>query len=73
MSLGRQIMGGLRVLIKRRVSDRDLADEAQHYLEQATEEYIARGFSPEEARRAARLEFSVSRHSESSHPARSSR
>jgi putative ABC transport system permease protein len=56
MSLRRHIMRGLRVLIKRRVADQDLADEAQHYLEQATEEYIARGFSPEEARRAARLE-----------------
>ena len=51
MSLRRHIMRGLRVLIKRRASDQDLADEAEHYLEQATEEYIARGFSPEEAGR----------------------
>ena len=56
MSLRRHIVRGLRVLINRRASDQDLADEAQHYLEQATEEYIARGFSPEKARRAARLE-----------------
>src|SRR5262245_2287242 len=56
MSLRRHIMRGLRVLIKRRASDQDLADEAQHYLEQVTEEYIARGFSQQEARRAARLE-----------------
>src|SRR6185295_159860 len=33
MSLRRHIMLGLRVLIKRRASDQDLADEAQHYLE----------------------------------------
>src|SRR5436190_14607498 len=56
MSVRRHIMRGLRVLIKRRASDQDLAEEAQHYLEQVTEEYIARGFSPEKARRAARLE-----------------
>src|SRR5262245_65486014 len=56
MSLRRHIMRGLRVLIKPGASDQDLADEAQHYLEQATQEYIARGFSPEKARRAARLE-----------------
>ena len=56
MSLRRHIMRGLRVLIKRRASDQDLVDEAQHYLEHVTEEYIARGFSPDKARRAARLE-----------------
>jgi putative ABC transport system permease protein len=37
--------------------DRDLADEIQDFLERATAAHIARGLSPEDALRAARLEL----------------
>ncbi|HTL05288.1 MAG TPA: ABC transporter permease [Gemmatimonadales bacterium] len=56
MSLWRQLSRGLRVLVNRRVADREIADEVEHYLEQATAEQLTRGLSPEAARRAARLE-----------------
>jgi putative ABC transport system permease protein len=57
MSLWRQLTRGLRVLTNRNAADRDVADEVQHYLEQATDEHIARGLSPENARRAARVDL----------------
>ena len=38
-------------------ADRDIADEVQDYLEQATAAHVARGFSLDEARRAARMEL----------------
>jgi putative ABC transport system permease protein len=56
MSLWRQFSRGLRVLTHRRDADKDVADEVQHFIDQATLEFVARGFSPEEARRAAKLE-----------------
>ncbi|HUQ80513.1 MAG TPA: ABC transporter permease [Gemmatimonadaceae bacterium] len=57
MSLVRQIARGVRVLVNRRASDRELTDEVDHYLAQATVEHIARGLSPREAERAARIEL----------------
>lgn len=57
MSLWRQLTRGLRVLTNRAGADRDLNDEVEHYLEQATASGLARGLTPEQARRAARLEL----------------
>ena len=57
MSLWRQLTRGLRVLIHREAADQDMADEVQDYLERATAAFAARGLSPAEARRAARLEL----------------
>ena len=57
MSLWRQLTRGLRVLTHRRAADQDVADEVQRYLEQATAALVASGLSPEDARRAARLEL----------------
>src|SRR5690349_18750094 len=57
MSLWRQLTRGLRVLVHRDAADQDVADEVQHYLDHAVTELEASGLSPEEARRAARLEF----------------
>jgi predicted permease len=57
MSLWRQLTRGLRVLTNRADADRDVNDEVEHYLEQATAAGIARGLTPEEARRAARIEL----------------
>src|SRR5215470_15481913 len=56
MSLWRQLSHGLRVPTHRRGADKDVADEVRHFLEEAADESVARGLSPEEARRAARLE-----------------
>ena len=57
MSLWRQLSHGLRVLTRRATADRELDDEMQHYLDQATAAHIARGLSPAEAARAARIEI----------------
>ncbi|HTX36230.1 MAG TPA: ABC transporter permease [Bryobacteraceae bacterium] len=57
MSLWRQLSRGLRVLAHRRAADQDIADEVSHYLEESAAAFEARGLSPEEARRAARMEI----------------
>lgn len=57
MSIARQLTRGLRVLTRRRAADRDVADEVEHYLEQTVAAYVARGLSPEAARRAARADI----------------
>ncbi|HKE31463.1 MAG TPA: permease prefix domain 1-containing protein, partial [Candidatus Angelobacter sp.] len=56
MSLWRQLMRGLRVLGNRRAADQDVSDEVQHYFEETTAAFEAKGMSPEAARRAAQLE-----------------
>jgi predicted permease len=57
MSIWRQMTRGLRVLGNRRAADQQIDDEINHYLEEATSAFVAQGFSPEEARRAALLEL----------------
>jgi len=57
MSLWRQVSRGLHVLSNRTAADQEVADEVQHYLDEATAVHVARGLSPGEARRAARLEM----------------
>src|SRR5579864_4318837 len=57
MSLWRQISRGLRTLTNRDASDRDVSEEMQHFLDESTAEFAARGFSPEEARRTARIQM----------------
>ena len=56
MSLWRQVAYGLRSLVHRSARDQDVADEVQHYYEQAAADLGSRGLSPEEARRATQLE-----------------
>lgn len=51
----RQLTRGLRVLTRRSAADRDLSDELQHYLEEATADFVARGLPLDEARREARI------------------
>jgi putative ABC transport system permease protein len=57
VSLWRQLTRGLRTLAHRRAADRDVADEVEHYFDEAAADLEARGLSPEEARRQARTEF----------------
>jgi putative ABC transport system permease protein len=57
MSLWRQITHGLRVLRNRNAADEAIADEVSHYVQETTAAYVAKGFTPEEAQRAARLEI----------------
>ena len=57
MSLWRHLTHGVRGLMRPRRADHDLGDEVAHYFEEATAERIARGMTPDEARRAVRLEF----------------
>jgi putative ABC transport system permease protein len=56
MSVWRQLKHGLRVLIHRADSDQAVIDEAEDFIDRRTEEFITRGLTPDEARRAARLE-----------------
>lgn len=57
MSLWRQIARGVHVLTHRSAADQDVADEVQHYFEQATEAHMERGLSRDEAIRAARSDI----------------
>ena len=57
MSLWRQLARGLRALTNRAAADQDIADEVQDYLEQSTAAWVTSGLSPDDARRAARLEL----------------
>ena len=57
MSLWRQLSRGLSTLLHRGAADRNQNDDAEHYLDEAAAELIARGVSPGEARRRARLEL----------------
>ena len=57
MSLWRKLTRGLRALTNREAADRDVADEVQDYLEQATAALEESGLSRDDARSAARLEF----------------
>lgn len=57
MSLWRQLARGVRVLANRDAADRDVSDEVQQYFDEAVEAGLARGLSPDAARRAARLEI----------------
>jgi predicted permease len=57
MSLWRQATRGLRSLLHRRAADRDLAEEVDHYFEEAAASLESAGLSPEEARRRVRAEY----------------
>src|SRR5687768_11386014 len=57
MALRSQIVSGLRALIRRTAADRDIADEVEHYLAEATAAYRDQGLSEHEARRAAQLDL----------------
>jgi putative ABC transport system permease protein len=56
VSFWRQLSRGVRALFRSSAADVEAADEIQHYLDEATAAHVARGLSPEAARRAARLE-----------------
>ncbi len=57
MSAWRQLIRGLSVLARRADADRDIADEVEHYFEEAAAELEANGLTPEEARRRARRDL----------------
>ena len=57
MSVWRQVTRGIRMLGNRRAADQEIAEEVNHYLEESTAMFAARGLTPDEARRAARMEI----------------
>lgn len=57
MSLWRQLSNGLRALLHPGDTDRDVADEVEHYLDEATAAHLASGLTPVQARRAAQIEI----------------
>jgi putative ABC transport system permease protein len=56
VSAWRQIRGGFRTLWRRESADAELSSEIASYIEDATAEHVARGLTPEAARRAAQVE-----------------
>jgi len=56
MSIWRQLTRGLRVIAHRDATDREVADEIQHFVDLTTATYVAAGLAPDAARRAAHLE-----------------
>jgi predicted permease len=50
MALWRHITRGIQGLLNRRTAEQDVADELQHYLDEATSQLIAEGLSPDAAR-----------------------
>ena len=57
MSLWRSITHGVRSLLHRDAAREEIADEVADYFERATRAHIARGLSPDAARRAASIEM----------------
>jgi len=57
MSLIARLVAGCRGLLQRQRVERDLDDELQAYLDEATEQHIRAGMTPDAARRAARAAF----------------
>jgi putative ABC transport system permease protein len=57
MSLWRHLTRGVRGLVYRDATDRDLADEVQHFFDEATRSLETDGLSPEQARRAVRRDL----------------
>jgi len=53
MRLWRHLTRGLAVLTRRERADADLDAELRHYVEEATDAYVARGLAPDAARRQA--------------------
>ena len=57
MSLWRQLTHGVRRLARPGAAAREVSDEIAQYLDEAIDQYVARGLSPAEARRAALAEM----------------
>lgn len=57
MSAWRHLTRGIRRLVHGETTDREIADEVEHFLEQAAAAHVARGAAPDDARRAARIEM----------------
>ena len=57
MSVWRQLTYGLRALTRRGATDREIADEVQHYFDQEVADLVARGVKPADARRAVQVKF----------------
>jgi predicted permease len=57
MSFWRQITRGIRKLTNHNSSDQEISEEVQHFLDESTAEFASRGFTPEEARRAAKIQM----------------
>ncbi len=57
VGIWRRMARGVRALVNRPDTDREIADEVQHYLDLATEAHRAQGLSAADALRAARLEL----------------
>ena len=57
MALWRHLTHGLRVLTRRAAADREIDDELRHWMDEATAQHVARGLTPDAARRAALAEI----------------
>ena len=55
MSIARQVVRGLRNLVRRERADEDIVDEINNFFVEAKADFEARGLAAHEAVRAARL------------------
>ena len=53
----RAVVRGMRSIFHRSAADRELSDEVEHYLAEATAAYREQGLSETDAARAARLDL----------------
>ncbi|HEV2982991.1 MAG TPA: ABC transporter permease, partial [Vicinamibacterales bacterium] len=63
----RVFVARIRALLRRRQVDQDLREEISSHIQEATEDYIRQGYSPEEARLAASRSFGSVSHVEDAH------
>lgn len=57
MALWRQVVHGIRRLLRRGEVDGEVSEEVAHFLEEAARDLVSEGMSPAEARRRVRLQY----------------
>jgi predicted permease len=57
MALWRHLTRGVARLVHRRAAEQDVADELQHYIDEATSHLVAEGLSPDDARLTIRRQM----------------
>jgi hypothetical protein len=55
VAIWRTVTSGLRRMMNSETSDREISDEMEHFIEQATRDGISRGLAPSAAKREAQI------------------
>jgi predicted permease len=62
VAIWRTVTSGLRRMMNSETSDREISDEMEHFIEQATRDGISRGLAPSAAKREAQIAFGNTTH-----------